>query len=1024
MATTGAVIARIISQYSDKGSKAAQKDIAKLGKNIDAFGKKATKAFGLASAAALGLAVKLGKDAVQAAMEDQKQQAALAVALRNTTGATQDAIAANSAFLDSLELQVAIDNNELMPALQRLATATGNLSAAQDLLKLSTDLAAASGKDLGTVSAALSKAVAGNYGPLNKLGLRLDQNAIKGKDFQAVLEQLRDISKGQAAAAANTFAGRMTTLRLRFNQVVESLGYALIPVLEKFVKRIDEEVIPAIERWVNANQKDIIKSMETLISLTEGFMKAIINIGQVMKDYEPILKIFGSGLLAIISYLKITGALIAFRTQLALVLGVLKGASKDFKNFAATGIMAKDEMSGLTKVLYKLRGLDKFVSGLFGIKAGKGLMAAARGLGWIGVGITVAYGAYKGLDWLLDKSAKADVKRKAAQQAAMKKYTDATVQGYDQISLAVTRTKNAEENRQRILDGFKEIEKATAAANKAANDAAKDAAYWAQKDAEQAAEEAKRLRIKQMEASIAKKIAVFNRNLLTDQKKQQAQLAAIKKKNAEIDKKYGIKLTDPDEMNAIQMEAIYQNLVKGGKYLLAERTKQQQILDDLQRKAAEEYNKLLERQQDILKALSGDNKVTIQEVGLLAKQWGLSAEAAQFYVDSVLGIQDAKVDSTQIQFLRSAWGMTQKQAEQYLDFTTAIEAGHGKIGEERIKELAKKWYGSDGESATEAARKYEQAVVALKDQEISAEEITLLAGAWRESEDAVAAYLLQTGIPFTITENAKLLLSPEMIAAIAANWDKARRALEAYLALAKGGIPGGVPGGVPGGSFVPGSGNDPAVIAAANAAAAAAAAAASEAADALAESEKALAESIAALEAATTLGSIRSATTTEEINNAVNLATLLGESASDIANAMMTGLLNQGIDTTSAASSARYTGMAIAEMQRQQAEIAEAAAAYDRALSSGMVRARDIELFGMGATSRGEYVEGFRAAFQSPTTTAGSNFGGGNLLAGGGMNVTVNVAGSVTTEDDLVQSIRQGLLYGQGNGDSITLQAI
>ena len=36
---TGAIIARIITQYSAKGSKQAQKDIAKLGKDFDKFAK-------------------------------------------------------------------------------------------------------------------------------------------------------------------------------------------------------------------------------------------------------------------------------------------------------------------------------------------------------------------------------------------------------------------------------------------------------------------------------------------------------------------------------------------------------------------------------------------------------------------------------------------------------------------------------------------------------------------------------------------------------------------------------------------------------------------------------------------------------------------------------------------------------------------------------------------------------------------------------------------------------------------------
>jgi hypothetical protein len=44
--------------------------------------------------------------------------------------------------------------------------------------------------------------------------------------------------------------------------------------------------------------------------------------------------------------------------------------------------------------------------------------------------------------------------------------------------------------------------------------------------------------------------------------------------------------------------------------------------------------------------------------------------------------------------------------------------------------------------------------------------------------------------------------------------------------------------------------------------------------------------------------------------------------------------------------------------------------------------------------------------------------------SGGAVNVTVNVAGSVTAEQDLVTTIRNGLLTAQYNGNSITLEAI
>jgi hypothetical protein len=78
----------------------------------------------------------------------------------------------------------------------------------------------------------------------------------------------------------------------------------------------------------------------------------------------------------------------------------------------------------------------------------------------------------------------------------------------------------------------------------------------------------------------------------------------------------------------------------------------------------------------------------------------------------------------------------------------------------------------------------------------------------------------------------------------------------------------------------------------------------------------------------------------------------------------------------------------------------------------------------MNAAARAvDYDEKFRFKAFSPTIASASGGGFQNSMAGA-TNITVNIAGSVTAEDDLVQAIRQGLLYGQGNGDTLTLQAI
>jgi hypothetical protein len=65
-----------------------------------------------------------------------------------------------------------------------------------------------------------------------------------------------------------------------------------------------------------------------------------------------------------------------------------------------------------------------------------------------------------------------------------------------------------------------------------------------------------------------------------------------------------------------------------------------------------------------------------------------------------------------------------------------------------------------------------------------------------------------------------------------------------------------------------------------------------------------------------------------------------------------------------------------------------------------------------------------RARFRAMTgvASAASSISSGNLMAAPVVNITVQ--GSVTSEQDLVQTVRNGLLKTQYNGNSINLQAI
>ena len=118
----GAVVARILTQYSDKGTKAAIKDISKMEKNFTKFANKAAKTFGLAALAAGALAVKLGVDSVKAAIRAQGEQNRLNQILLTTNGATADQVKILNAQAEALERVGVVSAGNISVVQSQLAT--------------------------------------------------------------------------------------------------------------------------------------------------------------------------------------------------------------------------------------------------------------------------------------------------------------------------------------------------------------------------------------------------------------------------------------------------------------------------------------------------------------------------------------------------------------------------------------------------------------------------------------------------------------------------------------------------------------------------------------------------------------------------------------------------------------------------------------------------------------------------------------------------------------------------------------
>jgi hypothetical protein len=211
------------SKFDAKGFKQAETATDKLGKQA----KKLAGTFGLAFGTARVLAY--GKAAVKAAAADQKAQQGLALALKNV-GLQRDAGAAEG-FIQKLQSEFGIVDDKLRPAYQALAVATRDTAESQRLLNLALDISAATGKDLGSVTAALSRAYLGNNTALSRLGVGISKADLKTKSFYEITTDLAETFRGSATAAANTFQGAMDKLAVASANVQEIIGTGIIDAL-------------------------------------------------------------------------------------------------------------------------------------------------------------------------------------------------------------------------------------------------------------------------------------------------------------------------------------------------------------------------------------------------------------------------------------------------------------------------------------------------------------------------------------------------------------------------------------------------------------------------------------------------------------------------------------------------------------------------------------------------------------------------------------------------------------------------
>jgi len=235
----------------NKSLKTASGDVDSFGDKVGKAGIAIGKAFAAAAAAAGAAAIAIGIEGVKAAIADEKAQTQLALALENATGATQAQIKATEDSILQMSLATGVADDELRPALGRLVRSTGDITKAQDLLSTALDISAATGKPVEAIANSLAKAYDGNTAALGKLGVGLSTAELKTMSFEQVQGRLSELFGGAAARNADTYAGKIARVQVAFDEAKETVGAALLPIVEKLSDYVLTTVVPNLESFIN-----------------------------------------------------------------------------------------------------------------------------------------------------------------------------------------------------------------------------------------------------------------------------------------------------------------------------------------------------------------------------------------------------------------------------------------------------------------------------------------------------------------------------------------------------------------------------------------------------------------------------------------------------------------------------------------------------------------------------------------------------------------------------------------------------
>jgi cell division protein FtsB len=344
------------------GLKDAEKVVANSQQQISDFGKKAALAFAAAGAAAGAFAA----SAVKAAAADEVSRKRLEETIRSSTNATEAQIKSIDQYITKQSIATATTDDQIRPALTRLIRSTNDVTKAQELLNLSQEIAAATGKPLEAVATALAKSFDGQKTALGRLGLGLDATTLKTKSHDEIMQILSGTYKGFIENEGDNFEFKMRQITIALDETKEEIGYALLPIMKQFADYVLATVVPNIQALAAG-----LTGKDSVTSGVTDATKGAYEFGQQLKSTISFVISIKDELIAlggIIATVFVANKVVAFVTAIGTLVTAMKtlrtaAAGAGVATAFATGGVSVGAAAAALSAVAVTYGLSKFAAG-------------------------------------------------------------------------------------------------------------------------------------------------------------------------------------------------------------------------------------------------------------------------------------------------------------------------------------------------------------------------------------------------------------------------------------------------------------------------------------------------------------------------------------------------------------------------------------------------------------------------------------------------------------------------------------